>query len=337
MARNGFDPISPWFIAAEELGEYIGIRFGRVPPGKTAPEWIFLRHTDTDGIGGFGDILRKRGARLDHLPQIKHPSAPSAFSALQLLPRFLKPRKRVKWGPLDGPKKASDNKNPPVAVAWHVFDESVTTHMKLVCRRVGVTVNSFLVKNLTKAIRPFLDDQSSVVPWMLPVNVRGKVNLNRDTENHTSYVGVKVRSFETVHDVHRNIYAALGNGEHWANWQAYKLTGPLTAGMRKFMFAKELAISEWYLGSFSNLGDWDSDKKITQADCQGGWLFSPPTLRCQLIGAGCVTFQNRLSITIQAHPELTANPEIAKAWIQNWIKEIEIDIASVLAKPISIP
>jgi hypothetical protein len=46
------DPISPWFIAAEQLGEFIGIRFGRVPPGQTEPEWFFLRHTDFDGIGG---------------------------------------------------------------------------------------------------------------------------------------------------------------------------------------------------------------------------------------------------------------------------------------------
>ncbi len=336
MAKT-FDPISPWFIAAEEIGEYIGIRFGRIPSGVTEPEWIFLRHTDTDGIGGFADILRKRGAKLDELPHTKHPSSPSRFSALRLLPRFLKPRKQVKWGPLAGPKTLSNSKEPPVAVAWHVFDESSTMHMRLVCRRVGVTMNSFLLKNLTKAIRPFLNDQSSVVPWMVPVNVRGRVNLARDTENHTSYVGVKVQSYETVHDVHRKIYLALGKGEHWANWQAYKLTKSLTMGMRRYMFAKGLAISEWYLGSFSNLGDWDAEKKITQRECMGDWLFSPPVLRCQLIGAGCVTFQNRLSVTIQAHPELTANPEIAKAWIQNWVKEVEIDVASVLAKPISIP
>src|ERR1043166_6543225 len=31
------DPIAPWFIAAEELGEFIGIRFGRVPPEGTPP------------------------------------------------------------------------------------------------------------------------------------------------------------------------------------------------------------------------------------------------------------------------------------------------------------
>src|ERR1043165_2317609 len=55
------DPIAPWFIAAEELGEFIGIRFGRVPPEGTEPEWMFLRHTDFDGIGGVAALLRARG------------------------------------------------------------------------------------------------------------------------------------------------------------------------------------------------------------------------------------------------------------------------------------
>ena len=86
--------------------------------------------------------------------------------------------------------------------------------MRRVCRKAGVTINSFLLKNLTKAIRPFLEDQSSMVPWMIPVNLRGKITRDRDTANFSSYVGVKVQSYETVHDIHRSIYEALGRKEH---------------------------------------------------------------------------------------------------------------------------
>lgn len=77
MPTPATDPISPWFTAAEELGEYIGIRFGHVPSGASKPEWIFLRHTDFDGIGGLADILRRRGVTLDRLAQIKYPGSPS--------------------------------------------------------------------------------------------------------------------------------------------------------------------------------------------------------------------------------------------------------------------
>jgi hypothetical protein len=329
MAEKKLDLISPWFLSAEELGEYIGIRFGRMAPGASEPEWIFLRHSETDGIGGLAEILRSRGAKLERLPQLKYPSAPSALASLKLMRKFMRPRDRIKWRTLRGPAEKSTSTQPPRAVAWHAFDEATTLGVRRICRRAGVTVNSFLVKHLTKAIRPYLEDESSSVPWMIPVNMRGKVTLDRDADNHSSYVGIKVRSYETVYDVHRNIYAALADGEHWANWQVYKLSPFTSNGVRKFLVDKELAMSQWNIGGFSNLGDWDPENKITQSDCLGDWFFCPPVLRCQLVGAGCVTFQNRLTLTIHVHPELTTSPEVPAAWMQNWVREIEIDLGDL--------
>jgi len=336
MAANRTDPITPWFIAAEELGEYIGIRFGHVSPGETEAQWTFLRHTDFDGIGGLADLLRQRGAEIAQLPQIKHPASPSRIALLKSSLKALGPRRRVKWAPLERGPVMRDTAQPPPAVAWHLFEESATTQIRRVCRKTEVTVNSFLLKHLTKAIRPFLEDHSAVIPWMIPVNLRGRVSRDRDTENHSSYVGVRVQSFETVHDVHKKIYAALGRAEHWASWDAYKLGRFLGAGLRRYLVATERCMPQWNLGGFSNLGDWDSEKKITNPQCAGGWLFSPPVLRCQLIGAGCVTFQNRLSLTIQAHPDLTTSPSVPKRWVQDWVKEIEMDLSSVLAEPVAV-
>ena len=269
MRNQTDDSIVRWFLAAEELGEFIGIRFGQLPRESQEPQWIFLRHAHFDGIGGLADILRRRGANLARLPQIKHPSRPSWLPLLRTLPRFLSPRHRIKWRQLDGASSVSTSATPPAAVATHAFDELATTRIRRVCRKAGVTVNSFLVKHLTKAIRPFLEDQSSIVPWMIPVNLRGKVDRARDTVNHTSYVGIKVRSYETVRDVHQSIYHALARGEHWANWYSYRSSFWLTPGMRRYLITTERCMSQWNLGSFSNLGDWDPEKRIGQADCAG--------------------------------------------------------------------
>src|SRR5258706_9035136 len=131
MSKNGTDPISPWFILCEELDEYIGIRFGRVAPGMFNPEWMFVRHTDFDGIGGFAELLRRRGAVIPRLPQIKHPAPASKMSLVRALPKFLKPRRRVKWGQLErGPVHSSSREEAPKAVAWHIFDEQTTTQIK---------------------------------------------------------------------------------------------------------------------------------------------------------------------------------------------------------------
>jgi NRPS condensation-like uncharacterized protein len=333
MDKEAFDPIKPWFLSAEELGEFIGIRFGRIAPGSTEPEWIYLPHKEFDGIGGFANILRKGGAKLGRLPQIRHPAAPSRMSVLKLLPKYLEPRRALKWAPFDGVPAPTTNDTPPPAAAWHVFDETETLRIRRTCRKAGVTVNSFLLKNLSKAIRFFLEDPSSVVPWMIPVNLRGKVFRDRDTSNFSSYVSVKVQSYETVHDIHRNIYAALARKEHWANWYAYEVGRFSTNGIRKFLFKKELATSSWNIGGFSNLGDWDAEKEITAEECLGSWLFAPPVLRFQTIGAGCVTFQNRLSLLIQSHPELNTNSEVTEAWMQNWVKEIEFDVTAGIEDP----
>src|SRR5580698_7725509 len=101
MDKEPFDPIKPWFTAAEELGEFIGIRFGRIAPGTSEPEWIFLSHKECDGIGGFAKILRERGVKLGRLPQIRHPASPSKLAVLRTLPRFLEPRRPLKWAPFD--------------------------------------------------------------------------------------------------------------------------------------------------------------------------------------------------------------------------------------------
>src|ERR1041384_1657784 len=236
MPKDETDAISPWFLDAEQLGEYIGIRFGRVAPGSFDPEWFFLRHTDFDGIGGLAELLRRRGANLERLLQLKHPARPSWVPLLRAFPKYFRPRRQVKWGRLErGSTLESAIPQPPPAVAWYAFDEAATTQIRRVCRKAGVTVNSFLLKHLTKAIRPFLADEASVVPWMVPVNLRGKVIRDRDTANYSSYVSVNVKSYQTIQDVHSNIYAALGRGEHWANWNSYKLSGVLNSRMRRLL------------------------------------------------------------------------------------------------------
>jgi hypothetical protein len=335
MADSASDPIKPWFVAAEDLGEYIGIRFGHVPPGATEAEWIYIRHTDADGIGGFAKLLRARGAVLPKLPQIKHPSNPSWLPLIKSLPKLLKPRHRLKWGPLSGKPMKSTKDNPPPAAAWHIFEEQETGQIRRACRKRGVTVNSFLLKHLTKAVRPFLADEAAVVPWMVPVNLRGKAAGETDTSNYSSYIGVKVASYETVHDIHNKIYASLARGEHWANWYAYDASRGLGHAIKKNLMASGRCMPEWYLGGFSNLGDWDAEKMISAEACAGGWLFSPPVLRCQLVGAGCVTFQNRLSLTMQIHSELSTDPAVPQAWVNNWVREIGIDLSSVLSDPVT--
>src|SRR5437763_748224 len=68
------DAFHLWFNAIEQCGEYIGIRYGHIPPGAKEPEWKFYRHSECDGIGAFAEYLREGGAPLAELPRIKSSS-----------------------------------------------------------------------------------------------------------------------------------------------------------------------------------------------------------------------------------------------------------------------
>jgi hypothetical protein len=320
------DPIRPWFEALEAGGEFVGIRFGRIAPSSVEPEWMYLTHRDYDGIGGFAHLLRERGAVVEDLPKITHPGNLSWWPFILFLPTMLAPRRFLKWRDLKQGGKHEDASLPPPAVAFQVFDEAKTAMIRRASRGAGVTVNSFLMKYLDRAIRPSLSDPACATPWMVPVNLRGKVTQPSDTGNHSSYVGIQIYASEGAREIQKRIYNALRKREHFAVWKGFAATQNTSAETKKRLINATRATSQWSVGGFSNLGEWDCGNDIAAEDCQGDWLFAPPVLRFQMIGAGCVTFKGRLTLTLQVHPELTTSPEVASEWLRSWVREIELGL-----------
>ncbi len=321
------DPVEPWFETLEDMGEFIGIRFGRLNPDGELLEWVFRPHKVYDGIGAFAEIFRERGVMLEQLPRITHPAPVSWLPLIRATPKFVGPRTPLVWGAIEqGEPSRGPEVGPPKAVAWHLFTLEQTAAMRRACRTLGVTVNSFLMKHLDKAIRPSLSDPSEAIPWMIPVNLRGKVAQQRDTANHSSYVAIRVQPYDTPQDIHAGIHRRLRKGEHWANWKSYELTRSLPGSLKVALIERNRAMSQWNIGSFSNLGVWDSECAIQENYCTTPWVFAPPVLRCQLLGAGAVTFQNRLGLMLQAHPELSTSEDLAAFWVYRWVSEINYSL-----------
>ena len=320
------DPIRPWFETLESVGEFVGIRFGRVNPSSGAVEWMFLSHATYDGIGGFAHLLRERGAPVEELPKITHPGKLSWWPFIRFLPTMLARRKSLKWRELKQGEPLTTSAQPAPAVAYHVFDEEATAKIRRASRHADVTVNSLLMKYLDRAIRPSLADPASAIPWMVPVNLRGRVTQPQDTGNHSSYVGIRIYASQGARDVQNHIYQAINKGQHLAAWNGFAATRSTSTATKKRLIQANRATSQWSVGGFSNLGAWDPEKQITAPECQGDWLFAPPVLRFQMIGAGCVTFQGRLTLTLQIHPELTTSPEVAAEWLRSWVREIELGL-----------
>lgn len=308
---------SLWFRASEAAGDFMGIRYGRITRGSDEPEWLFVSHCECDGIGGFARLLRERGAEIAELPQTKQPFR-GVIRPLWNLCRINRESAacadRTDWK-----CSAADGSEAPTAVAWHLFSEAETEEIIVKCRAKKLTVNSLLLKHLDQAVRPEINRPHLKIPWMIPVNLRGDINHADDTENHVSCVGVSIAADDPVQKIHQQILRRLALGEHRANHLILGLGGFLSHRTKMRLLTEERSKPAGNIGAFSNLGVWDAGKRI---DTDDSWLFCPPVVTSQLLSAGCVTFQNRLALTIQPHPG-HPSPDIANIWMRRWVEGIE--------------
>lgn len=310
---------SDWFRASEATGDFMGIRYGRLACGAGEVEWHHISHLECDGIGGFARLLREHGAVIPELPQTTNPSRGTLGPLWRLiLGSGVKGpcATRADWKP-DVTEPAPPG--PSAGVAWHVFTGEETAALRTRCRGQGVTVNSFLLKHLDQAVRSGVRQPHLRVPWMIPVNLRGDIRHPDDTENHVSCVEAHISPHDTAADIQQQIRHRLDRGEHRAN-QLLLGVGKILSHRAKVRFLTwDRARPAGSIGAFSNLGVWDPEKTSPGGDA---WLFCPPVVKGQLLGAGCVTFHGRLSLTLQTHHSLNATPHLAAEWMAAWIKLI---------------
>ena len=154
---------------------------------------------------------------------------------------------------------------------------------------------------------------------MIPVNLRGDIHHADATDNHVSCVDVRIAADDSVQEIQQQIRHSLARGEHRANHLLLGLGRFLSHDRKVGFLTKDRAKPAGSIGAFSNLGAWDAEKRIGTGH---SWLFCPPVATGQLLGAGCVTFQNRLGLTIQGHASLSSTPEIATRWMERWLAGI---------------
>ncbi|MGJ8656958.1 MAG: hypothetical protein ACSHX6_10960 [Akkermansiaceae bacterium] len=330
------DPIRPWFEVLEGMGEFTKIRFGSANTGHSGhqqePKWIYRDHQCFDGIGGLIDVLREMGINYDSsdIPTTGHSNKDSWWPFLRGIPELIfAKRKRLDFlpplqnsRPIPGKSLAIDSA--PEAVAWHAFTESETSDIIKKSKLLGVTVNTLLIHTLDQTMRESLKDRESVTTWMLPINMRGAVEMQRETMNHSSCINIKLNSVNSFDDTHKTIYSAIKKKQHWQNWKGYVAGKWMSEKVKRKLLIEDKAMSQWNMGCFSNLGVWDSGKKLDSLDT---WYFTPPVIECQRIAVGCITFQNKLSLTMQLHPLLSLDSEVARTWISDWVKRIKFNIS----------
>jgi hypothetical protein len=317
LSHLAHNSASAWFQAIGALGDDTGILYGRVDRGSQSVEWFRVSHAECDGIGGFARLLRAHGHDIRSLPKTNSSCRDILGPLWNLWRNRRRPPEcasRRDWMP--GGARLDGVANP---VAWHVFTDVQTGSIRDACRRGKITVNSLLLKHLDASVRPEIGTPSAIIPWMIPVNLRGDVSYPDDTENHVSSVDVLVCPDESAFSIHQKILHQLDQGEHRANFLLMELGGILSHGFKMRYLRRDRARPRGNIGAFSNLGSWNADSRIDSAD---SWLFCPPVVHGQRLSAGCVTFRNQLSLTMQSHPHESLAPDLVTRRMVLWVAGI---------------
>jgi len=307
------DWVAEVFSAMRDCGENISIVYGRKPMAsdKAEPTWFELPHDQYDGMSGLAAVLRRLGCRIERLPVLQGDrftflrALRGLYAALPLLGN-----KQRHWQRFDGTRNAEFA---PVGerMAWDLFTEGETREIVLEARAAGVTVNTYLLFHLDAVIGAGLTRPDTCRLWMIPVNLRGAVRRDREAAPHMSFWAVDLDPNVSLAGLQAQISRLKQRAYHWGTWillHAGALLG--IEGMRRDIRRREKKNHGW-TGIFSNLGVWE----VPDA---GHWIFGPAISRVHPVGAGCITMNGRMALTLQLHAAFGAGSPTAQALLRDW-------------------
>lgn len=332
------DWVAEVFRAHRDCGESIAIVFGQVDArAPTAHDitWHELQHDQYDGVSGLASLLAKQGLKPDALPVLRE-GRPSWFRRIRGLLsvlRYLSVRRQA-WNVEFDWKEPEGWPSPADRVAWILFDEDQTRALLQAAKSAGSTVNTFLLTHLDAVVCGRWVPRDSERRWMLPVNLRGAVQRHAEAPPHMSLLAVDMTGTPTPGAVQTHIDGLLRQGQHWGMWPLLHAGRVMGAeGMRKDIRKRALQ-GHSNTGMFSNLGVWN-------VAGGGSWLFCPAITRVYPIGAGCITVNGRLALTVQLHTGLGATlaeaRETLEAWTQSCLDAIEQTHTRPAAAPATGP
>lgn len=305
-----------WFSEVERQGEDTTFRLGRVAGTELAPSWTYLPHHTFDGLGGLAHALRAQGRELS-LPALPGPY-PGAFqrtcAALrQLARRAPKPLEFRSQAPTRGDARALS--------AWALFTGPETDALRARARDHGTSLNAFFLSGLTAAIRPLLAGGPGTVNWIVPVNMRGVDRTLAATDNQASALDISFPVQASAAEIDRIIREQQRRHVHWGVWELLKWLGAAGPSVVRLVARRELSIRKQ--GSFSNMGAVRVPPSALDSGRPEWWMAINPVQRARPLGAACLTYNGRLTLTLQAHPVLGLHQSAVQSVLDAWVEALQ--------------
>jgi hypothetical protein len=319
----GIEPAVAGFLAAEELGEVMLMRFGRVRDSGELVDWDYVPHVLLDGLGGFAHMLRLyEGHEVGRVNgrETQPPPFGKKLTAIRdaLAREKLSPhRPAVPWKHYDRSAIAGI----PKAVGWAMLSEEES---KKLAARHETSMNSRLLWALDRAASALLSGPHPPRLWLMPVNMRGASKAADRMTNPVCAIPVEFPEGSTARDVHAEVKEKFARGAHWGTWYLGLLRNAFgAAAMRKAIHAYYARPRHAWMGTFSNLGDWSAAGKKPNYF----YIGVPPVTITNPLTAAVMGWGGRLTLSVQAHVAIASDPAQAMALAAEW-KRLAIEASS---------
>jgi hypothetical protein len=308
------EPAVTGFLAAEELGEVMLMRYGRVDDAGELVEWDFVPHVLFDGLGGYAHMLKTYEGHEMGLVKGRETKPPPLGKILAALRDALAREKLSPHRPAVPWKRYERGAIPgiPRAVGWAVLNEEES---KLLAARHATSMNSRLMWSLDRVASSLLVGPHPPRLWLMPVNMRGASEAADRMKNPVCAVPIEFQEGSSAVEVHAAIKEKFEKGAHWGTWYLGMLRSAFGANaMRSAIHAYYNRPRHAWMGTFSNLGDWSVAGKKPNFFYIG---VPPVTITNPLTGA-VMGWGGRLTLTLQAHAAIANDPKQAMEMAAEW-------------------
>lgn len=298
-----------WFSELEAQGEETTFRLGRVS-GSSEPVWIELPHHSFDGLGGLAHALAQGFDAQLSVPTLPGPYPGPAARWAAALRMLLRRAPRLLAWRYERPEPGAYE---PPAAAWELLTADMTSELRERARKQRVSLNALFLRGLTHALGPLLQPGKGSIEWVVPVNMRGVEPDLSPTDNQAVTLDVHFPADATANTIDSKLRRELRRNAHFGAWQLLCWLGRAGPKLVRALARRELKVRKH--GSFSNLGSLQSSQRSTEPQW---WLAFNPVQRTRPIGAACLTYQGRLSLTLNIHPVLGLDSAAAQQLMHDW-------------------
>jgi|GEM_PF-1596153 len=316
-----------WFSFLPEYGEHPFIPYGFQEEGQDGVEWRELSHETFDGVGGFAHLLREKKIAFGPLPLLRESRPPAYFHTLRKL-------YGIELFPASIPYEWDVTyQEQPYQIhhpQHHSFDKETTQQITETAAATRISTNSLLLYCLDRAALCLLKNRPVQSKWMIPTNMRGRTHVRQDTANQASYICSEIPAQSSAADIHRLIKGQFARDVHWHNWRLLNIGRILGRAAIKYLYQKQYLTGPAWTGVFSNLGNWSLAQDHS-------WYFTPPVTQGCPVGAGAITINGRLHLSLQTHHGWQDNSTHARNILDTWTSMITREIQSDQSQPRPIP